>query len=51
MKSLIYNNPGIGRSSTGHSMAVTMTTVNMSIWIYKLNEQFVESKIELIKYF
>lgn len=50
VRDTIYNNPGIGRATSGHSIEVTMTTLDIMRWINSLNEQLAESKVELCKY-
>ena len=49
IRDTIYNNPGIGRATSGHSLEVTMTTLEIMRWIKSLNEQLTESKVELCK--
>lgn len=50
IREIVYNNPGIGRMTTGHSMGVSSTTLDILRWIYRLKDQLTESEIELCQY-
>jgi hypothetical protein len=50
IRNTIYQNPGIGRTTSGHSMEVSSTTIDIMRWINELNKQLSESKNELCKY-
>ena len=39
VRDVVYHNPGIGRSVSGHSSKVISTEIEILSWIYKLNEQ------------
>ena len=50
IKGVVYHNPGIGRTTSGHSMINSKTSVEILRWIYKLREQVEESYSLLCKY-
>ncbi len=50
IKGVVYHNPGIGRTTSGHSMINSKTSVEILRWIYKLKEQVEDSYSLLCKY-
>jgi len=50
VKGVVYHNPGIGRMTSGHSMTVSKTAMDLSRWIHKLKEQIELMKEELALY-
>lgn len=47
IRDTIYHNPGIGRMTSGHSMDVSRTTMEIMRWIRKLKLQLEESSKEI----
>lgn len=47
IRDTIYSNPGIGRMTSGHSMDVSITTMEIMRWIRKLKLQLEESSKEI----
>jgi hypothetical protein len=50
IKGVVYHNPGIGRTTSGHSLVNSKTSVEILRWIYKLKKQVSESYSILCKY-
>jgi len=50
VRDAVYHNPGIGRATSGHSTAVTSTTVDIIRWISKLDIQLNDSTKEVCDY-
>lgn len=50
VRDVVYHNPGIGRTTSGHSMSVIQSTNNILRWIYKINKQIDDSINELCEY-
>lgn len=50
IKGIVYHNPGIGRTTSGHSIINSKTSIEILRWIYKLKEQIGESYSLLCKY-
>lgn len=50
IKDTIYNNPGIGRMTSGHGWAVSSTAMDILRWIYRIKDQLIESEVELCQY-
>jgi len=50
IRDTIYHNPGIGRMTSGHSMDVSRTTMEIMRWVRKLKLQLEESTKEICEY-
>lgn len=50
IKEVIYHNPGIGRMTSGHSITVSKSAMDLSRWIHSLKEQIESMKEELAEY-
>lgn len=50
IKGVVYRSPGIGRTTSGHSLVNSKTSSEILRWVYKLKEQVVESYSILCKY-
>ena len=42
VRDTIYHNPGIGRSTSGHSSIVISQTIRIERWLFTINDQFQE---------
>lgn len=43
----IIHSPGIGRTTSGHSLLVTILADNIMTWLFKINQQFKEIRLEI----
>lgn len=50
IRGVVYHNPGIGQMTSGHSMIVSKTAMDILRWIYKLKTQITELREEICKY-
>lgn len=50
VKGVVYHNPGIGRMTSGHSMTVSKSAMDLSRWIHGLKGQIESLKEELAEY-
>lgn len=50
IRDTVYHNPGIGQMTSGHSINVSKTAMDILRWINKLKTQILESKQEICEY-
>lgn len=50
IRDVVYHSPGLGRTTSGHSIEVSMTASEIMRWIYKLKEQLIDCEKELCNY-
>lgn len=51
VKDVVYHSPGVGRSTTGRSLSVTLTTDKIMRWVFKVKEQLNDSYDEICRAF